>query len=70
MPKVIIPLPIGGGADRAGRKATATIRASVTEQADAIAAKSTFKAANHRIGGMGWQWFVAVFASRAQFKHR
>jgi len=55
LPKIIIPFPIRRGADRAGHKTTATIRANVAEQADAITAKGTFKAANHRIGGIGWQ---------------
>jgi hypothetical protein len=63
--KVIIAFPVDHGAYRARHKTTAAIRAGVAEQAGAIAAKGTFKAANHRIRGMGRQQFVAVFASGA-----
>src|SRR5438552_2355 len=62
--------PLGLRADRARHKAAAAIRADVEQRMlDAIGAERALITADPRIGRVGRQILVAVFAIRPEFEH-
>ena len=68
--KKVIVVPVVAGPDRARDKTAATVGADIVEHLlDTFRAKRAFETADHGLGGIRRQGFVAVLAGGSEFQH-